>query len=112
MYLTNGFNTNWPTWYYVLDNDDVDTINATVDSIHIDSFTIRATNGVDVVSQQIDINIFEDVGLPFDENTLLGQLQDELPVDEGGYLTRFDYTSVSVDDLNNFDPFITFVEIV
>jgi len=111
MHLTNGFNTNWPTWYYVLDNDDVDTINATVDSTHVDSFTIKATNGVDVVSQQVEIDIFEDVGLPFDENTMLGQLQEGLPVGED-VLTMFDYTRVSVDDLNNFDSFITFVEIV
>ena len=52
------------------------------------------------------------MGLPFDNNTLLGQLQEGLPVDEDEYLTMFDYTSVSVDDLNNFDSFITFVEIV
>jgi hypothetical protein len=112
MHLTNGFNTNWPTWYYILDNNDVDTISATVDSIYIDSFTIRATNGVDVVSQQIDINIFEDVGLPFDNNTLLGQLQEGFPVNEDESFTMLDYTRVSVDDLNNFDSFITFVEIV
>jgi hypothetical protein len=111
MSLSNGFSDNWPTWYYVLDNNDVDTINATVDSTHLDSFTIKATNGVDVVSQQIDINIFEDVGLPFDNNTLLGQLQEGLPAGED-VLTIFDYTRVSVDDLNNFDSFITFVEIV
>ncbi|MBT5236201.1 MAG: hypothetical protein HOM18_13000, partial [Candidatus Marinimicrobia bacterium] len=111
MHLSNGFSDNWPTWYYILDNDDVDTINATADSSHLDSFTIKATNGVDVVSQQIDINIFEDVGLPFDENTMLGQLQEGLPVGED-VLTMFDYTRVSVDDLNNFDSFITFVEIV
>jgi len=112
MHLTNGFNTSWPTWYYILDNDDIDTINATVDSTHMDSFTIKATNGVDVVSQQIDIDIFNDVGLPFDNNTMLGQFQEGLPVDEDGYLTRFEYTGVNVDDLNNLDQLITFVEIV
>ena len=112
MHLSNGFSSNWPTWYYVLDNDDVDTINATNDSTHIDSFTIKATNGIDVVSQQIEIDIFEDIGLPFDENTLLGQLQDGFPVNKDGPFTMLDYTSVSVDDLNNFDSFITFVEIV
>jgi hypothetical protein len=111
MNLSNGFSDNWPTWYYVLDNDDIDTINATADSTHVDSFTIKATNGVDVVSQQINVNIFEDVGLPFDENTMLGQLQEGLPAGED-VLTMFDYTRVSVDDLNNFDSFITFVEIV
>ena len=98
-------------WYYILDNDDIDTINATVDSTHVDSFTIKATNGVDVVGQQIDIDIFEDVGLPFDKNTMLGQFQEGLPVDEG-VLTMLDYTGVSVDDLNSFDQLITFVEIV
>jgi hypothetical protein len=111
MNLSDAFSNNWPTWYYVLDNDDVDTINATADSTHVDSFTIKATNGVDVVSQQIEIDIFEDVGLPFDENTMLGQLQEGLPAGED-VLTMFDYTRVSADDLNNFDPFITFVEIV
>ncbi len=111
MHLSNGFSDNWPTWYYVLDNDDVDTINATADSTHLDSFTVKATNGIDMVSQQIDINIFEDVGLPFDSNTMLGQLQEGLPAGED-VLTMFDYTMVSVDDLNNFDSFITFVEIV
>ncbi len=111
MHLTNGFSGNWPTWYYVLDNDDIDTINATVDSTHVDSFTIKATNGVDVVSQQIDIDIFEDVGPPFDKNTMLGQLQEGVSVDES-VLTMLDYTGVSVDDLNSFDSFITFVEII
>jgi UDP-glucose 4-epimerase len=62
--------------------------------------------------EEVTIDIFGDVGLPFDENTMLGQLQEGLPVDEDEYLTMFEYTSVSVDDLNNFDPFITFVEIV
>ena len=42
---------------------------------------------------------------------MLGQLQEGLPVGED-VLTMFDYTRVSVDDLNNFDSFITFVEIV
>ena len=107
MNLSDGFSNNWPTWYYVLDNDDVDTINATADSTHVDSFTIKATNGVDVVSQQIEIDIFEDAGLPFYLGTMLNIA---IPVDVNVF--DFDYTSVSVDDLNNFDPFITFVEIV
>ena len=74
----------------------------------MDSFTISATNGIDVVSQQVEIDIFEDVGLPFNPNTSLGQHQLSFTNDD--YL--FSGTSVSVDDLNNFDPFITFVEIV
>jgi len=112
MHLSNGLNSNWPTWYYVLDNDDVETINATDDSTHIDLFTVKATNGVDVVSQQIEIDIFEDIGLPFDNNTLLGKLQEGFPVNEDESFTMLDYTRVSVNDLNNFDSFIAFVEIV
>jgi VCBS repeat-containing protein len=111
MHLSNGFSNNWPTWYYVLDNNDVDTISATTDFTHIDTFTISATNGIDVVSQQIDINIFEDVGLPFDPNTMLGQFQSLYSNDDYLYMDSRS-VSVSLDDLNNFDPFITFVEIV
>jgi len=111
MHLSNGFSNNWPTWYYVLDNNDVDTISATADSTHIDTFTISVTNGIDVVSQQIDVNIFEDTGLPFDPNTMLGQFQSLYSNDDYLYMDSRS-VSVSLDDLNNFDPFITFVDIV
>jgi hypothetical protein len=76
MMLTNGFNTGPDIeWFYVLDNTDVDTLSATADLTHIDSFIISVTNGTDIKSQQVDINIFEDIGPPFDLNTSLGQHQ-------------------------------------
>ena len=90
MMLSNGFNGTGTgvEWVYVLDNTDTDTLAATVDLTHIDSFIISATNGIDIESQQVHINIFEDIGLPFDLNTSLGQLQESFAnIDTGEDLT-------------------------
>ena len=90
MMLSNGFSTEFAVvdWVYVLDNADADTLAATVDLTHIDSFIISVTNGIDIESQQVDINIFEDIGLPFDLNTSLGRFQESfVNIDTGEDLT-------------------------
>ena len=97
-------------WIYTLDNSDPDTIALSSGQEAIDSFTINVSDGIDTISQQIDITIISTkanhyVSTSEELQSALAEAQnngldDVIHLEKGIYIGNFTYISTEDNDLS------------